>query len=50
MLSITPVVVQPFQIVDSVLRMFRGEFTTNSIEIENMLDQNYQANKVDWVS
>lgn len=49
MLSITPVVVQPYAIVESTLRMFEGEFNVNHIRVESTKHHSYTDLKVDWV-
>lgn len=50
MLSITPVVVKPYHIVQSVLKMFEGEFTANDIQVESEKHVSYDENKVEWVN
>lgn len=49
MLSITPVIVQPHVIVDSVLKMFEGESESNDIEVTAAIDESYYRLGVDWV-
>lgn len=50
LLSITPVVVQPHAVVDSVLTMFKAEFESNLIKVESVADETYDKHNVDWVS
>ncbi|KAJ9651878.1 hypothetical protein H2198_008876 [Neophaeococcomyces mojaviensis] len=50
LLSITPVVVQPYKIVEDVLKMFEGEFTANEIKVESETAPSYDEHKVDWVA
>ncbi|KAJ9607863.1 hypothetical protein H2200_007942 [Cladophialophora chaetospira] len=49
LLAITPVVVQPHAIVESVLTMFQAEFATHSIGIENIADENFLKHNLDYV-
>lgn len=49
MLSITPIVVQPLKVVEAALKMFEGEFQTNGINFETIVDSSYAKTKVDWV-
>lgn len=49
LLAITPVVVQPHTVIESVLTMFQAEFETHSIAVENIAD--YTINhELDYVS
>lgn len=50
LLSITPVVVQPYKIVEDVLRMFEAEFNAHDIEVHHVRTQAYRDSEVDWVS
>lgn len=50
LLSITPVVVQPYKIVEGVLRMFEAEFAANEIEVDSKTTESYEDQQVDWVS
>lgn len=49
LLSITPVVVQPYKIVEGVLRMFEAEFTANAITVDSRKAQSYVDHHIDWV-
>lgn len=49
LLSITPVVVQPYKIVESVLRMFEAEFVANDIKVDSKRLDSYHDLGVDWV-
>lgn len=49
LLSITPVIVQPYQIVEGVLRMFEAEFSANDIAIDCRKTESYNQQNVDWV-
>ncbi|KAK5553493.1 hypothetical protein LTR46_008468 [Exophiala xenobiotica] len=49
LLSISPDVVQPHTVVDSALNMFKAEFDTNSITVENGADDSYARLNLDWV-
>lgn len=49
MLSVTPVVVQPDQVIEGALRMFEAEFHVNSILVNHERSPSYAKNKVDWV-
>lgn len=49
LLSITPVVVQPYKIVEGVLRMFEAEFVANDISVDSKRLNSYEELKVDWV-
>lgn len=50
LLSITPVVVQPYKIIEGVLRMFDAEFNAHDIQVHSERTQAYKDSKVDWVS
>jgi len=50
LLSITPVVVQPYRIIEGVLRMFEAEFNANNIRVHHEQTQSYKDSQVDWVS
>ena len=50
LLSITPVVVQPYKIVESVLRMFEAEFDASSISVDSRTTESYLQFGVDWVA
>ena len=49
LLSISPDVVQPYAVVESALNMFKAEFDTNSIIVENGADDSYARLNLDWV-
>lgn len=50
LLSITPVIVQPYKIVEGVLRMFAAEFAANQISVDSQVTESYGQFEVDWVS
>ena len=50
LLSITPVVVQPYKIMERVLRMFDAEFAAADIKVHHERTQTYIDSQVDWVS
>lgn len=50
LLSITPVVVQPYTIIEGVLRMFEAEFVAADIQVHHERTQAYTDLNVDWVS
>ncbi|ETI22350.1 hypothetical protein G647_06424 [Cladophialophora carrionii CBS 160.54] len=50
LLAITPVVIQPRILVESVLTMFQAEFETHSIGVENITDQTFRDHEIDYVS
>ena len=49
MLLITPVEVQPLQVVQHVLRIFKGESKKNDITMSLHLEDSYFKTRVDWV-
>ena len=49
LLPITPVVVQPHTIVESVLTMFHAEFESHSIMVENIADETIRKHDLDYV-
>ena len=49
LLLVTPVDVQPVQVVQRALKMFEGEMETNDIEMKFVLDKTYEELNIDWV-
>lgn len=49
MLSITPVIVQPADIVHKAVRMFNGELDTNQMQMQVVCDDSYRTHNVDHV-
>lgn len=50
LLSVTPVVVQPYEIIKGVLRMFEAEFIANDIQVHREQTADYRDSGVDWVT
>ncbi|SPQ17804.1 beebe2d5-08c2-455b-abdd-f494c907cdc7 [Thermothielavioides terrestris] len=49
LLLVTPVDVQPVQVVQDVLKMFETELLTNGIDSQLIIEQSYRDLAVDWV-
>ena len=49
MLSITPVIVQPAETVESALKMFEAEFATHNFDVQTIREPNYHTYQINWV-
>ena len=47
-LSVTPVAVQPIQIMDSIEKMFEAEFASHDITVDNICEPGWYESRIDW--
>ena len=48
-LSVTPIIVQPIQIMDSIATIFEAEFASHNIEVRNVQEPSWHESGIDWV-